>query len=125
MGFWDFFWLMIYFFFLFIWIWLLIGIFGDIFRNKDMNGWSKALWIVFVIVLPLIGILVYLIVHGGGMAERQVAQAQAMDEAQRAYIRDAAGGTSTAEEIAKLHDLKNSGALTQEEFDAAKAKALG
>jgi hypothetical protein len=124
MGFWDFFWLMIYFFFLFIWIWLLIGIFGDIFRNKDLSGWSKAIWVVFVIFLPLIGILTYLIVHGSGMSERQMAQAAAVQEAQRAYIQQAAGGGSAADEIAKLNDLKNSGAITQEEFDAAKAKAL-
>jgi hypothetical protein len=124
MGFWEFFWLMIYFFFLFIWIWLLISIFGDIFRNKDMNGFSKAIWVVFVIVLPLIGVLVYLIAHGGGMAERQLQQAAAMEQAQRAYIQEAAGGSSAADEIAKLNELKNAGAITQEEFDAAKAKAL-
>lgn len=123
MGLLEFFWLMLWFFLFFIWIWLLISIFGDIFRS-EMGGFSKALWVVFVIVLPLLGVLFYLIVHGGGMQERTMKQAAAMEKAQRQYIQEAAGGGSTADEIAKLNDLKNSGAISEAEFDSAKAKLL-
>ncbi len=123
MGLLEFFWLMLWFFLFFIWIWLLISIFGDIFRN-EMSGFAKAIWVIFVIVTPLLGVLIYLTVHGSGMQERTMKQAAAMEKAQRQYIQEAAGGASTADEIAKLNDLKNSGAISQEEFDSAKAKLL-
>ena len=123
MGLLEIFWIMLWFFMFFIWIWLLISIFGDIFRS-DMSGWSKALWTIFVIVLPLLGVLIYMIVHGSAMQERSMAQAKAMDDASRAYIKEAAGAPSTADEIAKLNDLKNSGAISEDEFNAAKAKLL-
>ncbi len=123
MGLLEIFWIMLWFFLFFIWIWLLISIFGDIFRS-EMSGWSKALWTIFVIVLPLLGVLIYMVVHGSDMQQRSMAQAQAMEDASRQYIQEAAGTTSTADEIAKLNDLKSSGAISAEEFDAAKAKLL-
>ena len=124
MGLLEIFWIMLWFFLFFIWIWLLISIFGDIFRS-DMSGWSKAGWTIFVIFLPLLGVLVYLIVHGSAMQERSMAQAAAMEKASRDYIRETAGtATSAADEIAKLNDLKNSGAISEDEFNAAKAKLL-
>jgi hypothetical protein len=123
MGFWEIFWLMGYFFLLFIWVSLLFQIFGDIFRS-DMSGWAKAGWSIFVIVLPLLGILIYLIAHGADMGRRSLEAASERDQAQREYIQSVAGSTSSADEIAKLAELKNAGALTEAEFDAAKAKLL-
>ena len=124
MGLLEIFWIMLWFFMFFIWIWLLISIFGDIFRS-EMSGWSKALWTIFVIFLPLLGVLIYMIANGSAMQERSMAQAAAMDQASRAYIKEAAGSsTSAADEIAKLNDLKNSGAISEDEFNAAKAKLL-
>jgi ABC-type multidrug transport system fused ATPase/permease subunit len=117
---------MLWFFVFFIWIWLLISIFADIFRSPDLSGWAKALWTIFVIILPLLGVLVYLIARGHKMQEHAVAQAKAQDEAARQYIQSVSGGSkSAADEIARLADLKAKGVLTEEEFQAAKAKALG
>ena len=120
----DVFWTMLEFFFFFIWIWLLIIVFGDIFRSRDMSGFAKALWTIFVIVIPLVGVLVYLIARGGSMHERAVERAQQQDQAFQAYVQEAAASSSTADELARLADLKASGAITEEEFQAAKAKAL-
>ena len=120
----DVFWTMLEFFFFFIWIWLLIIVFGDIFRSRDMSGFAKALWTIFVIVIPLVGVLVYLIARGGSMHERVVERAQQQDQAFQAYVQEAAASSSTADELARLADLKASGAITEEEFQAAKAKAL-
>ena len=120
----DLFWTILWIFGFIIWIWLLIMIFGDIFRSHDMGGGAKALWTIFVIVLPLLGILVYLIARGGGMHERAAQQAQQQQQAFEAYVRQSAGTTNTADELAKLVDLKNSGALTDAEFEAQKAKLL-
>ncbi len=119
------FWTMLEFFLFFIWIWLLIIVFGDIFRSHDMGGFAKALWIIFVIVVPFLGILVYLIARGGSMQERAAERAQQQDEAFQAYVQQAASTSSTADEVAKLADLKASGAITEEEFQAGKAKILG
>jgi ABC-type multidrug transport system fused ATPase/permease subunit len=119
------FWTMLEFFFFFIWIWLLIIVFGDIFRSHDMGGFAKVLWVIFVIVVPLLGVLVYLIARGGSMHERAVERAQQQDQAFQAYVQQTAGSASTADEVAKLADLKASGAITEEEFQAAKAKVLG
>jgi len=120
------FWSMLWFFLFFIWIWLLITVFADIFRSPDMGGGAKALWTIFVIVLPYLGVFVYLIARGHKMQEHAMAQAQAQDEAARQYIQSVAGSsTSSADEIARLADLKAKGVLTEEEFQAAKAKALG
>ena len=119
------FWTMLEFFLFFVWIWLLIIVFGDIFRSRDLGGFAKALWVIFVIVIPLLGVLVYLIARGGGMQERAVERAQQQDQAFQAYVQQAAGSSSTADEVAKLADLKASGAITEEEFQTGKAKILG
>ncbi|HEY5187307.1 MAG TPA: SHOCT domain-containing protein [Actinomycetes bacterium] len=117
---------MLWFFLFFVWIWLLITIFADIFRSPDLGGWAKALWTIFVIVLPLLGVLVYLIARGHKMQEHAVQQAQANEAAARQYVQSVAGSTtSAADEIARLADLRDKGVLTEEEFQAAKAKALG
>ena len=118
-------WDMLWFFMFFIWIWLLIVVFGDIFRSPDLSGWGKALWTIFVIVLPYLGVFVYLIARGHKMQEHVVAQAQAQDAASRQYIQAVAGsGSSAADEIARLADLKAKGVITDAEFQAGKAKAL-
>jgi len=118
----------IFYIFLFmIWFWLLITIFGDIFRSHDLGGVAKTLWILFVIVLPYLGIFVYLIARGKGMAERNVEAMKAAQQAQADYIKSVAtsGATSPADEIARLADLKEKGVISEEEFASAKAKALG
>ena len=119
----DLFWAMLWLFLFFIWIWLLITIFADIFRS-DMNGWAKAGWVLFVIILPLLGALIYLIVNGGKMQERSMKQAADMEKAQRAYIQDVASGSSSADELEKLAELHKNGVLTDEEFADQKAKLL-
>jgi Short C-terminal domain/Phospholipase_D-nuclease N-terminal len=119
------FWTMLEFFLFFVWIWLLIIVFGDIFRSRDLGGFAKALWVIFVIVVPLLGVLVYLIARGGGMQERAVERAQERDQAFQNYVQQAAGPSSTADEVAKLADLKAAGAITEEEFQTGKAKILG
>ncbi|NNC13744.1 SHOCT domain-containing protein [Planctomonas sp. JC2975] len=114
-------------FFLFIaWFMCLFWVFGDIFRSSDLGGVAKTLWVLFVIIVPWLGILVYLIARGGGMQKRQLEQAQAMQTAQADYIKSVASssGTSAAEQIASAKSLLDSGAITQAEFDALKAKAL-
>ena len=122
----DLFWSMLWFFLFMIWIWLLITVFVDIFRDHEMSGWGKAAWIIFVIVLPFLGILVYLIARGDKMTERNMAQAAEQDAQFKQYVQTAAGdGGSTADELAKLADLKSQGVLSDEEYQAAKAKALG
>jgi uncharacterized membrane protein YcjF (UPF0283 family) len=115
-------WTMIIFFAWVAWIWIAITIFVDIFRRHDISGWGKAAWVVFVIVLPFLGVLVYLIAQHEGMRERNVKQAEAQKAAFDEYVRDAAGGS--AGEIAKAKELLDSGAITQAEFDAIKQKAL-
>ena len=119
----DLFWAMLWFFLFFAWIWLLIRIFADIFRS-DSSGWVKAGWTIFVIILPFLGVLVYLIAQGGNMAERDMEQMAAMEKAQRQYIQEAAGGGGTAAELEKLAGLKDKGVITDEEFAAQKAKLL-
>ena len=121
----DVFWWMFWFFLWVIWIWMLIAIFSDIFRSPDLGGWGKALWSVFVIVLPYLGVLVYLIARGRKMSEHAMHDAQQRDAAMRSYVRSAAGTTtSAAEEIGRLAELRDAGVLTADEFQAAKAKAL-
>jgi hypothetical protein len=115
---------MLWFFMFFIWIWLLITIFGDIFRSES-SGWAKAGWIFFLIVLPLLGALIYLIVNGSDMQKRTMKEAAEMEQAQRAYIQSVASTGSAADEVAKLAQLRDSGALTDAEFQAQKAKLLG
>jgi hypothetical protein len=119
------FWSMLYFFLFFIWIMLLFRVFADIFRSHDMGGFAKTLWFLFVIVVPFLGVFLYIIVRGKSMAERDMADSKAQNEAFKAYVQQAASsGGGAADEIAKLADLKNAGVITQAEFDAAKAKAL-
>ena len=120
----DLFGTMLGFFIFFIWFWLLIVIFGDIFRSRDMGGGAKALWIIFVIVLPFLGIFIYLIARGGKMHERAEAAAQQQQKAFDTYVRETAGGSSNVDELAKLADLKEQGVITDAEFDAQKAKLL-
>jgi len=115
-------WTMFIFFLFVIWIWILITVFADIFRRKDIGGGMKAIWIIFVIVLPYLGVLVYLIANHDGMADRNLAQMQKQQSAADDYIRSVAGGA--AAEIEKAKGLLDSGAITQAEFDAIKAKAL-
>ncbi|MFN8027547.1 MAG: PLDc N-terminal domain-containing protein [Acidimicrobiia bacterium] len=116
---------MLWFFLFFIWIWLLIVVFSDIFRSHDIGGFAKAIWVIAIIILPYLGVLIYLIARGHKMAEHAQEAAAAQDAAARQYIQAAAGTTkSTAEEIAHLNDLKNQGVLSDAEFEAAKAKAL-
>jgi hypothetical protein len=119
------FWSMLWFFLFFIWLWLLIIVFSDIFRSHDLGGWSKAIWTIFVIVLPYLGVFVYLIARGHKMAEHAAEAAKAQDAAARQYIQQAAGSApSTADELTKLAALKSSGAITDAEFEKAKAAAL-
>ena len=118
-------WSMLWFFLFFIWLWLLIVVFGDIFRSHDLGGFAKALWVIFVIIVPYFGVFVYLIARGHKMSEHAMEAAQAQDGAQRAYIQSAASTTgSAADEIARLADLKAQGVISDAEFEAAKAKAL-
>lgn len=118
----DVLWTMIVFFAWLAWIWIAITVFIDVFRRNDISGWGKAGWVVFVIVLPFLGVLVYLIVQHDGMRERSVQQAQAQKQEFDQYVRETAGGS--ANEIAQAKELLDSGAITQEEFDKLKAKAL-
>ena len=107
-----------------IWIWILIYVFIDIFRSRDLSGWGKALWFLFVLLIPLIGVLVYLIARGNSMHERAVQQAQQQDQAARQYIQDVAGAPSTADQLTKLAELRDKGVITPEEFEREKAKVL-
>jgi hypothetical protein len=118
------FWTMLWIFLFFIWIWILIAVFADIFRSHDMGGFAKALWVIFIIILPFLGVLIYLIARGGKMQEHAAASAKQQDEAFRSYVQDAAQGSTSADQLAKLADLKDKGVLTDEEFEAQKAKIL-
>jgi ABC-type multidrug transport system fused ATPase/permease subunit len=117
---------MLYFFLFIIWIWLLITVFIDIFRSRDMGGGAKALWVIFVIILPFLGVFVYLIARGGKMHERAAAEAAQQQKAFDSYVREAAGteGADTASQLSKLADLKSQGVITDAEFEAQKAKVL-
>jgi ABC-type multidrug transport system fused ATPase/permease subunit len=117
---------MLYFFLFIIWIWLLITVFIDIFRSRDMGGMAKALWVIFVIILPFLGVFVYLIARGGKMHERAAAEAAQQQKQFDSYVRQAAGtdGADTASQLSKLADLKSQGVITDAEFEAQKAKVL-
>jgi hypothetical protein len=121
------FWSMVWFFLFFIWIWLLFVVFGDIFRSQDLSGWGKALWSIFIIFLPYLGVFVYLVARGGKMHEHAMQAAQAQETAMRQYVQSVAAtsGSSTADEIARLADLREKGVITDAEFEQGKAKALG
>jgi hypothetical protein len=117
---------MLWFFLFFIWIWLLITVFADIFRSHDMGGFAKAIWVLFVIFLPYLGVFVYLIARGHKMSEHALEAAQANEAATRAYIQQAAGtGASPADELNRLADLKSKGVIDDAEFARLKAKVVG
>jgi len=118
------FWTIIEIFLWVLWFWVLITVFIDIFRSHDLSGWGKALWFLFVLIIPLIGVLVYLIVRGGSMQQRMQRQAQQDDQQFREYVQDAAGSQSTADQLTKLADLRDRGVITNEEFESQKAKIL-
>jgi len=120
------FWTMFEFFLWVVWILILIMVFTDIFRSHDLSGWAKALWLLFVAFIPLIGVLVYMIVRGGSMQERTAHQAQRHDEAYHSSIQQAAasGPATTADQLAKLADLRDRRIISDEEFEREKAKVL-
>ena len=120
------FWTIFEFFLWVIWIWILIMVFIDIFRSHDLSGWAKALWFLFVLFIPLIGVLVYLIARGGSMHERAAAQARHQDQEFRQYVQQAAASSpaSTADQLSKLADLRDRGVISAEEFEREKAKVL-
>ena len=119
------FWTMFIFFLWVIWFWILITVFIDIFRSHDLSGWAKALWFLFVLFIPVIGVLVYLIARGGKMSERAARQAQQQDAEARAYIQDAASSpASSADQLSKLADLRDHGVISAAEFEREKAKVL-
>ena len=107
-----------------LWIWVLIYVFIDIFRSRDLSGWAKALWFLFVLFIPLIGVLVYLIARGGKMQERAMQDARRQDQDFRAYVQEAASSGTPADQLAKLADLRDKGVITAEEFEREKAKVL-
>ena len=124
-SFWDFFWFIISFFLLMAYLVVLFQILTDLFRDKDTSGWLKAVWVFFLIILPLITSLVYLIARGQSMAERNIAAVRSAQASQEEYIRSVSGsGASPADEIARAKSLLDSGAISQAEFDSLKAKAL-
>jgi len=125
-SFWEFFWLSVSIFLFFAYLMVLFQILIDLFRDHTVNGGMKAVWVIGLIFLPILTALIYLIARGGGMAERAMAQAQANKDAADSYIRDVAGGgTSAADQIAQAKSLLDSGAISEAEFQALKAKALG
>jgi hypothetical protein len=116
---------MLYFFLFFIWIWILITVFIDIFRSADLNGWTKALWAIFVIIVPFLGVFVYLIARGGKMQERRMQDVANQQTAFNQAVREAAGSSGdVASQLTQLADLKSQGVLTEAEFEAQKAKIL-
>ncbi|GAB7006227.1 SHOCT domain-containing protein [Nocardioides sp. AN3] len=124
MSFWDIIWFIIVSFAFIAYLMILFNILGDLFRDKDVSGWVKAIWIVFLIIFPFITALIYLIVRGAGMAQRQAEAYADLRQAQDEHIRSVAGKASPSEEIAKAKALYDSGSISQMEFDALKAKAL-
>jgi len=120
------FWSMLYFFLWIIWIWILIMVFIDIFRSHDLSGWGKALWFLFVLFVPLIGVLVYLIARGGKMQQHATRDAQQQDQQFRQYVQEAAASSpaNTADQLSKLAELRDRGVISAEEFDREKAKVL-
>jgi hypothetical protein len=118
----DVLWSMIIFFFWVIWIWIVVTVLIDIFRRHDIGGWGKAGWVIFVVILPWLGVLIYLIAQHDGMRDRRIKEVQAQKQAFDDYAREVAGGS--ADEIARAKALLDAGTITQDEFDSLKAKAL-
>jgi ABC-type multidrug transport system fused ATPase/permease subunit len=111
-------------FFMVIWIWILITVMIDLFRDRDLSGWWKAVWVFGLIFLPFLSVFIYLIARGNGMRDRAIEQQREMQQATDAYIRQTAGGASAADEIAKLDELRKSGAIDDAEYQSLKAKVL-
>ena len=120
----DLFWAMLWFFLWIVWIWLVISLFTDIFRSDDLSGWGKAAWVLFLVFLPYLGAFVYLIARGKSMQERAQREMAVREQMTRAYIQDVAGQSSSTEELARLAQLRDTGALTEAEFQAQKDKIL-
>ncbi|WP_406382849.1 SHOCT domain-containing protein [Streptomyces sp. NBC_01618] len=129
----DLFWTMLWFFLWIMWLFLLFKVIADIFRSDDLSGWGKAGWLVLALLLPYIGVLVYVIVRGKSMGKREIKEAQERDAAFKAYVREAAADSSGAnapregkhvDDLAKLAELKDRGAITEEEYQRAKTKLL-
>jgi len=118
------FWTIVEVFLWVLWFWILIMVIIDIFRSHDLSGWGKALWFLFVLFIPLIGVLAYLIVRGSKMQEHRVQDAREQDQAFRSYVQDAAGPRSSADELTKLAGLRDHGVITNEEFEQEKTKIL-
>ena len=118
------FWSILLFFLWIMWFFLLFRVIADIFRSDDLGGWGKAAWLVFVLIVPFLGVLVYVIARGDTMGQRDVAQAQAQNQAFQAYVRDAAGSGGSADQLAKLADLRDRGVINDAEFEQQKAKVL-
>jgi hypothetical protein len=119
-------WTMIWFTLLFLWIWVVIAVLTDLFMSRDVSGWGKAFWVLFVIMLPFLGVLTYLITRGGRMHERAAARAKTNDEATKQYIREtvatAPGSSAPVDDLAKLDDLKQRGVIDADDFERMKAK---
>jgi Short C-terminal domain/Phospholipase_D-nuclease N-terminal len=124
MPFWDLIWSMFMFFLLIAWIWVVVSVISDVFRSKDIGGFSKAFWVLFVILIPWLGVLSYILIRGKGMEERNMQLMMDAAENQRTYIQGLAG-TSTADELSKLAELKDKGVINDTQFEAQKAKLLG
>ena len=121
----DFLWSLLVIYFIFFYFMILFRVIGDIFSNKESSGWAKTGWLILLVVVPFLSLFIYLIVHGQDMTNRAMAQAAAADAAQQDYIRQVAGsGEDPTAQIAKAHELLNSGAISEQEFNALKAKAL-
>jgi Short C-terminal domain/Phospholipase_D-nuclease N-terminal len=120
----DILWTMLIFFLWIAWFWILITVFMDLFRRRDTSGFSKVLWMIFVILVPFLGVFVYIIVNHDGMAERNIERMQAQQQQMDQYVKSVAGSGGAAAEIEKAKGLLDSGAITQAEFDSLKQKAL-
>jgi type VI protein secretion system component VasK len=120
----DAFWTIVMIFLWVLWFWVLITVFIDLFRSRDLSGWAKALWFVFILIIPLIGVLVYLIARGDKMHQHEVREAELHDQQLRRYDQDVKGSQSSADQLAKLADLRDRGVITVDEFDREKAKIL-
>ena len=124
MSFWDIIWFIFIAYVFFAYLMVLFSVIGDIFRNRETSGFTKALWILLLIVIPFITLIVYLITHGSGMAERSSRQSQAIQAQQEAYVKNLAGTNSPADQVTQAKKLLDSGAISQPEYDSLKAKAL-
>jgi heme/copper-type cytochrome/quinol oxidase subunit 2 len=120
----DVFWTMLEIFAFVVWFWLLFVVLTDVFRSRDLSGWAKAAWTIFVLFLPLIGILVYLVTRGRSMNQRSAQAAQQQEEAFRSYVQEAASSPSSADQLAKLADLRQRGVISSAEFENEKSKVL-